>query len=87
MRQRTGPNTDPCGTPASIFFQEELRPFRATLWFQFFKWFSKSIINFPPTPHVFNLKISPSCQTLSKALEISRNTLLTSCGELQSNDL
>ena len=24
MRKRSGPNTDPCGTPASIFFQEEL---------------------------------------------------------------
>ena len=29
-------------------------------------------------PFCFNLKISPSCQTLSKALGMSKETLLTS---------
>ena len=28
----------------------------------------------PVMPYVFNLKTRPSCQTLSNALEISRNT-------------
>ena len=81
IRKRSSPKTGPCGTPASIFFQEELRPFRTTLCFWFFKQFSKSIINFSSTPYVFNLKIIPSCQTLSKALKIFRNTPLTSSGD------
>ena len=39
----------------------------------------------PETPFCFNLKISPSCQTLSKALDISKKTPLTS--NPSSNDL
>ena len=72
--------------PLLGFFQEELRPFRTTLYL-FFKWFSKSMINFASTPYVFDSKISPSCQTLLKVLEIFRNTPFTSFGGLQSNDL
>ena len=87
MKKRSGPNTDPCGTPASIFFKEELRPFRTTFWFRFFSVVFQDIINFPSTSYVFNLKISPSCQTLLKALEICRNTPFLSSGGLQSNDL
>ena len=36
IKKRSGPSIDPCGALASIFFQEELRSFRTTLWFQFF---------------------------------------------------
>ena len=36
--------------------------------------------------NVFFVWISPSCQTLSKALDISKNTPLTFTGELQSKD-
>ena len=39
----------------------------------------------PEMPFCFNLKIIPSCQTLSKALDISKKTLLTS--NPSSNDL
>ena len=45
------------------------------------------MISFPSTPCVFNLKISPLYQTLSKALEISRKIPLKSSGEVQSNDV
>ena len=69
------------------FFQEELMAFRTTLCFRFFQYFSKIKINFPSTPYVFHLKFSPLCQTLSKALEISRNTPLTSFRGLQLNEL
>ena len=34
--------------------------------------------NSPEMSFCFNLKISPSCQTLSKALDMSKETLLTS---------
>ena len=60
MRKSSGPSTDPCGIPSGISFQEELRPSRNTFWFWLFKQFSKSIINFPTSPYVFNVKISPS---------------------------
>ena len=54
------------------------RPFKTTLSFLSF-W--KSINNFdkfPVTPFCFYLKIRSVCQTLSKALEISRKMSLTS---------
>ena len=42
---------------------------------------------FPETPFCFNLKINPSCQTLSKAYEISKNIALTSRDGVTSKDL
>ena len=63
MRKRSGPNTDPCGTPASIFSKKNSDHLRLPFGFGFLSSF-QSIINFPSTAYVFNLKISPSCQTL-----------------------
>ena len=42
---------------------------------------------FPETPFCFNLKINPSCQTLSKTFEISKNIALTSRDGVASKDL
>ena len=42
MRKRSGPSTDPCGIPTSIFFQEELRSFRTTLWLRFLSKFPRT---------------------------------------------
>ena len=31
IKNKSGPNTDPCGTPEFFFFQSEVRPFKTTL--------------------------------------------------------
>ena len=31
-RQRSGPNIEPCGTPAKTGFHDEFCPFKITLW-------------------------------------------------------
>ena len=45
------------------------------------------LYNFPLAPYNFNLNISPLCQTLSKALGISKKTPLTSIAGLQSKKI
>ena len=42
------------------------------------------VLKISSTPYAFSLKIEPSNQTFSTALEISRNIPLTSVGGLQS---
>ena len=41
-----GCNTDPCGTPVSMLFQEELTPFKTTFHFLIFKFFSQNLKKF-----------------------------------------
>ena len=65
--------------------QEELLPFRTVRCFLPIRKFLIRERRFPDTPHCSSLKMSPSCQTLSNALEISRYTDRTSRGGLQSN--
>ena len=69
---------DPCGTPAWISAQDEHWPFKTVLCFLLLEKFSKIGIISPQIPFWRSLKISPSCHTLSKALEISRNIPRTS---------
>ena len=60
--------------------KREVSPKKSSLKNPFLS-FRKSIKIFnklPVTPICFNLKIRPLCQTLSKALEISRKIRLTS---------
>ena len=71
-RNKSWPNIDPGGTPALILAQDELWLLRITLCFQFLKKSVKEI------PLRLSLWIIPSCHTLSKAFEMSRNTPLTS---------
>ena len=69
---------DPWGTSASMLVQEEACPFKTIRCFQKLK---KSVIVFkilPDAPFWFNLNISPLCQTLLNALDIYKNTALTS---------
>ena len=49
-----------------------------TLCFLYFRNFSKVFSKLPATPFWFDLKITSLCQTLSKALDMSRKTPLTS---------
>ena len=76
--EQRGLKTDSCGTPEVIPFQEEFWPFNTTLCFQYFKKSFKRYNRFPDIPLRLNFRISPSCQTLSKALDMSKNTPLTS---------
>ena len=66
IKNDRGPKTDPWGTPAVMFAQEEVWPLSTTLCFLLFTDMSFSII----------LKIIPWCQTLSKALDISKKRFL-----------
>ena len=75
---------EPWGTPASILAQGEACPFKTTLCFLKLR---KLVIIFKilsDIPFSFNLNIRPLCQTLSNALDISKNTTLTS--RLSSKD-
>ena len=66
--------TDPCGTPKLIFLHPDVWPFKTTLRSRFWRSFLSSESNLPSTLYDFNLKMRPSCQTLSNALEMSRKT-------------
>ena len=84
IRKKRGHQIDPCGTPARIHSQSEVFPLRVTLWTLSLR---KLLINpsrFPLTPFCFNLNNKPSCHTLSKAFDISKNTPRVSKEELES---
>ena len=65
---------DPCGTPAFTGNHSDVWPFRTTLWNLFVKKLLISSSNASEIPIDLSLKISPSCHTLSKALDISKAT-------------
>ena len=69
---------DPWGNPAKTSAHEENWPFKTTLCFRSIRKSFIGAIKFPETPFCLSLKIKASCQTLSKALDMSRNTPLTS---------
>ena len=68
------------GTPASMLTQGKACPFKRT--FSETKEIEIKILS--GIPFCFNLNIRPLCQTLSNALDISKNTALTS--RLSSKD-
>ena len=73
-KNRSGPRIDPWGTPALTSAHEENWPLKLPFAFCF----SESILLnwrvYLKYHFHFNLKIRPTCQTLSKALEISKKT-------------
>ena len=87
IKKNKGPKTDPWGTPAETSAQDEDWPFKTTLWYLFFKKFSINFNGVSDIPNDLILYINPLCQTLSKALEMSKKIPLTSKEGLQSNDL
>ena len=84
-RKDKGPRIEPLGTPAEISPQEEFCPFKTLRCFLSLRKLLIRARRFPETRHRFSLKIRPSWQTLSNALEISSYTDRTSQGGLQSN--
>ena len=85
IKNNNGPSIEPWGTPALTSDQPETCPLNKTLCFLFFRKSHKRFIKLPDIPFCFNLKMRPSCQTLSNAFDISRKTPLTS--KPSSNDL
>ena len=76
---------DPCGTPALIGSQLDSCPLNYTLWKLLERYSSRRLSNFPRIPKDSSLNKSPWCQTLSKALDKSKNIPLTSSDGLQLN--
>ena len=74
IRNKSGPYIEPWGTPELTLAQGDLWLLRITLCFLFPKKFNK----FPEIPLRLNLLIIPSCHTILKAFERSRNAPLTS---------
>ena len=74
IRNKSGPNIEPWGTPALILAQGELWPLRITLCFLFLKKSVKRLYKFPEIPLCLSLGIIPSCHTLLKAFEMSPQT-------------
>ena len=85
IRNNNGPRMEPWGTPALTSDQSETCPFNKTLCFLFLRKSHKTFSKLLDIPFCFNLKMRPSCQTLSNAFDISRKTPLTS--NPLSNDL
>ena len=78
IRNNNGPKIDPCWTPAFILAQAETWALSTTLCCLLLKKSIRMFNSLPEMPFCSSLKITPSCQTLSKALHISKKTLLTS---------
>ena len=76
MKKSRGPRKKPCEILAPTFVHGEFWPFNTTLCFLLFKKSVTVLKRLPDIPFCFSLKGSPSCQTLSNALEISRKTFL-----------
>ena len=69
---------EPQGTPTSMLVQGEAYPFKTT---RCFLKPTKSVIIFKISSDIVfcsNLNVRPLCQTLSNALDVSKNTALTS---------
>ena len=68
----------PCSTPGFTFIHDNNWPLKAILCWQFFTKFIKRHSNLSLLLFCFNLYIIPLCHTLSEAIDMSRNTPLTS---------
>ena len=77
-QKNSDPSIEPCGTPELTLVHVETCPFKTTLFSLFLKKLHDKFKSLPDEPFCFNLKIIPSCHTVSNALEISKKTLLTS---------
>ena len=66
------------GAPALILAKDKLWLLRIIFVFYLLRNLLKRLNKYPEIPLRLNLWIIPSCHTLSKAFEISRNTPLTS---------
>ena len=85
IKNNNEPRMDPCGPADSIFDHEDSWPFNTTLCFLSLKKSLRVLKRLPDIPFYFNLKIRHLCHSLSKVLDMSKNTDRTSW--LLSKDL
>ena len=78
IKNRKGPRIEPWGTPTLTSAQDEHWPFKTSLCFLLRRMSRKMLMISPLIPFWRSLKRRPSCHTLSKAFEISRNISQTS---------
>ena len=76
IRKRSGPRTDPCGTPDWMDSQDDSMPFKTTLCLRLLRKSDMSAQSWPSMPLLLSLNNKPSCHTLSNALEMSRKDAL-----------
>ena len=67
IKNNNGPVMEPWGSPALTSDQSKTCPFNKTLCFLFLRKSRKRFSKLPDIPFSFNLKMRPSCQTLSNA--------------------
>ena len=77
MSNSRGPSTELCGTPDSIVEKSADEPLSTTRCFLLFEYVCSNFNNVPGTSFCSSLKTKQLCQTLSKALEISKNIALS----------
>ena len=78
IRNNNRPNIDSCSAPPLTLVQVDTWLLRTTNSFLLLKKSLKMFNKSPEIPFYSSLKITHSCQTLSKALDTSKNALLTS---------
>ena len=78
IKNNNEPRKDLCGTPTWTLVHDKFWPLSITLCFLLLKKLDKMWKSSPEMPFCFNLKISPSCQTLWKGLDMSEKALITS---------
>ena len=78
IKNNNGPKMEPGGMPAVTFHHSDDCPLRRTLCFLSLIKLDKRSKRLPDIPFCDNLKRRPLCHTLSKDLEMSKKTLLTS---------
>ena len=84
IKKKRGPKIDPGGTPARVRSQSEVFPLRMTLWTLSLRKISINPSKFPLKPFCFNLNNKPSCHSLMKGFDMSKNTPQVSKEELES---
>ena len=77
IKNKIGPNTDPCGTPLKNDFHFETSPSTATLCLLSISHFSIQLIIPLPMPWAFSLSSNLWCGTLSKAFLKSKYIIST----------
>ena len=84
IKKSSEPSKEHLGSPALASAQEENFPLSTNLFFLFVKKLGNRFKMLPDNPFCFSFKIMPSCHSLSKALDMFRNTLWMS--KPSSND-
>ena len=78
IKNSNGSRIDRCRPPAWAMLHDKFWLLSTTLCFLLLKKSDKMQRSSPEMLFCFNLKISPSCQTLSKVFDMSNRTVLTS---------